>query len=587
MAEITERERQRRLAPVCEKSLILDHGYLQQIECWGSDESIIEAARMSTGKGFLGWGGDPCSECEAAGRLDPKDWGWVSYKASLDADGCKCNATGKAVGDEKLLRYLHENQHATPFEMAGMVIEVQAPIMVFREWHRHRTQCLGPDTLVHFEMPKAVKRGGHTVYKQRIEDLWRKWQPTSRSDRQERQVNSLWPRSRIRDMHLRTLDEDGGEFTTSHITDVILGQPKEMVRLTVESGRSLTATLAHKVITDRGWMMIEDALKQGAGLAMEGTARSKVICWEPLIPSGPEAWRDVLGWRGIYEVSDHGRVKRIAPGRGTQAGSIKTLTRGAQGYLVVGLTHQGSSAVRTVHSLVLESFVGPPAPGQEGRHKNHNRMDCRLENLEWGSSEDNSNDMTSADRCQRLVPVYEEIKEVEFVGMMPTYDLSVSDPWHNFVADGFVVHNSYNEMSARYTPLPDLNYVPTVDRLLLNSKTNKQAGVVAGAGELDEAGARRFREDLRSMYGRQEALYQASLQCGVPKELARVHLPVGRYSRMRASANLRNWLAFLTLRMDPKAQWEIRQFANAVGELIRVNHPKTWELFSFSLAKWK
>src|SRR5213595_1562338 len=42
--------------------------------------------------------------------------------------------------DEKLLSYLYKNQHATPFEMAGLVIEVKAPIFVFREWHRHRTQ---------------------------------------------------------------------------------------------------------------------------------------------------------------------------------------------------------------------------------------------------------------------------------------------------------------------------------------------------------------------------------------------------------------------------------------------------------------
>jgi thymidylate synthase (FAD) len=48
---------------------------------------------------------------------------------------------------------------------------------------------------------------------------------------------------------------------------------------------------------------------------------------------------------------------------------------------------------------------------------------------------------------------------------------------------------------------------------------------------------------------------------------------------MRASANLRNWLAFLSLRMDPAAQWEIRQYANVVGELVKVNFPRTWELF--------
>jgi thymidylate synthase (FAD) len=49
---------------------------------------------------------------------------------------------------------------------------------------------------------------------------------------------------------------------------------------------------------------------------------------------------------------------------------------------------------------------------------------------------------------------------------------------------------------------------------------------------------------------------------------------------MRASANLRNWLAFLTLRMASNAQWEIRQYANAVGELIAEQFPRTWALFT-------
>jgi thymidylate synthase (FAD) len=222
---------------------ILDHGYLIGIEVWGSDERVIEAARMSTGKGFNGWG------------------------------------TPEAPGDEKLLRYLYENKHGTPFEMAGMVIELQAPIMVFREWHRHRTQ-------------------------------------------------------------------------------------------------------------------------------------------------------------------------------------------------------------------------------------------------------------------------------------------------------------SYNEMSARYTPLPDLNYIPTVERLMINSKKNKQAGVIAGAEELTEEQARMYLIELEDQYASDQRLYERALAWGVPKELARVHLPVGRYSRMRASANLRNWLAFLTLRMDETAQWEIRQYANAVGDLIRDHFPQTWKLFA-------
>ena len=230
-----------------EQIKLLDHGYVRLVESWGADHRIVEAARMSTGKGFLGWG-----------------------------DASK-------PGDEKLLRYLWEHKHATPFEMAGMVVEVQAPIFVFREWHRHRTQ-------------------------------------------------------------------------------------------------------------------------------------------------------------------------------------------------------------------------------------------------------------------------------------------------------------SYNEMSARYMPLPDVNYVPTVERLMLGGgHLTKQAGTASGADALTVEAASDFRAYLHGHYVAAQILYEDALKRGVPKELARVVLPVGRYSRMRASANLRNWLAFLTLRMAPDAQWEIRQYANVVGGLVRELFPRTMQLFEEGL----
>lgn len=258
---------------------VLDHGYVGHVESWGSEERIIEAARMSVDKGFEGWGVVTCSACgltSTSGRLpDAARAGRCPY-----GRGGAHVPDASAIGDERLLRYLYEHKHATPFEMAGLVIEVQAPIFVFREWHRHRTQ-------------------------------------------------------------------------------------------------------------------------------------------------------------------------------------------------------------------------------------------------------------------------------------------------------------SYNEMSARYVPLPDVNYIPSVERLMVNAGTsNRQAGTVTGAESLTVEGAELFREALRRTYVEQEAMYRDALRIGIPKELARIHLPVGRYSRMRASANLRNWLAFLTLRMAPDAQWEIRQYANAVGALIAEEFPRTWELFT-------
>jgi thymidylate synthase (FAD) len=112
-----------------------------------------------------------------------------------------------------------------------------------------------------------------------------------------------------------------------------------------------------------------------------------------------------------------------------------------------------------------------------------------------------------------------------------------------------------------------------------NSEKNKQAGKQKGADDLTTEMAVAFQRELERMYENFELQYQVALDRGVPKELARCGMPVGRYSQMRASTCLRNWLHFLTLRMAPVAQWEIRQYANAVGEIISQNFPRTWKLF--------
>lgn len=140
---------------------------------------------------------------------------------------------------------------------------------------------------------------------------------------------------------------------------------------------------------------------------------------------------------------------------------------------------------------------------------------------------------------------------------------------------------SYNEMSARYIPLPDENYVPSLERVMVGANTattNKQA---QGNGTaLQKHDALDWLNSLNEVYAHAQQVYENGIELGVPKELARLPVPVARYSRMRASANLRNWLGFLTLRQAPAAQWEIREYANAVGQVIAERFPRTWELFT-------
>lgn len=137
---------------------------------------------------------------------------------------------------------------------------------------------------------------------------------------------------------------------------------------------------------------------------------------------------------------------------------------------------------------------------------------------------------------------------------------------------------SYNELSARYTELPDLYYVPSIERLMAGKQgtINKQGSEVG----LDPGTASILQESIRSAYIDAYQAYKGLLASEVSREIARIVVPVGQYSRMRASANLRNWLGFLTLRTAPNAQWEIVQFANAVSDIVKQVFPRTWELWN-------
>lgn len=134
---------------------------------------------------------------------------------------------------------------------------------------------------------------------------------------------------------------------------------------------------------------------------------------------------------------------------------------------------------------------------------------------------------------------------------------------------------SFSEMSARYVQMPNLHYVPAFERIQGQSKTNKQGS----DGALHEDTVRLFRESIESEQQQIYGNYDEHLKDGVSRELARLNTPVSRYSRMVVSANLLNWFRFLGLRMPEDAQYEIRQYANVIGDMIRHLCPRSWDLF--------
>ncbi len=109
-----------------------------------------------------------------------------------------------------------------------------------------------------------------------------------------------------------------------------------------------------------------------------------------------ETFKSVVGWDGIYMVSDQGRVlsmsRRVQGPSGRVARRRARFLRAAQrgkGYMSVGLFRDGTRSNAVVHRLVLGAFRGPCPGGMEASHLNGDRLDNRASNLCWETRKDN------------------------------------------------------------------------------------------------------------------------------------------------------------------------------------------------------
>ena len=127
-----------------------------------------------------------------------------------------------------------------------------------------------------------------------------------------------------------------------------------------------------------------------------------------------ENWRSISGYEGLYEVSDHGRVRsldHIVEKNGRYGnlrqqrykGRILALNKPKPNkYQTVNLWRDGQGRVRQVHRLVIEAFVGPCPKGMECRHfPDGDTSNNRVENLSWGTRVENAADRVAQNTHNR------------------------------------------------------------------------------------------------------------------------------------------------------------------------------------------
>jgi thymidylate synthase (FAD) len=167
-------------------------------------------------------------------------------------------------------------------------------------------------------------------------------------------------------------------------------------------------------------------------------------------------------------------------------------------------------------------------------------------------------------RHQHTTPF--EMVELKFLVRLPIY-----------VARQWVRHrmHSTNEVSYRYSVATDEFDLPPLEDIRRQSTKNRQGRDEALPPEV----ARRFRGDLERVSQEAYRAYTRALEDGVARETARVVLPLAYYTEWYWKTNLHNLFHFLSLRLDPHAQEEIRRYAAILGEITRTVVPIAYEAF--------
>jgi thymidylate synthase (FAD) len=147
-----------------------------------------------------------------------------------------------------------------------------------------------------------------------------------------------------------------------------------------------------------------------------------------------------------------------------------------------------------------------------------------------------------------------------------------------FVARQWIRHRTanVNEYSARYSVMDNEFYLPEPQHISLQSSDNKQGRGDTLTAEQSAEVLDLLKRDAIQAYDGYKSLMDDH---GLARELARMNLPVNFYTQWYWKVDLHNLLNFLSLRIHPHAQYEIRVYGHAIAEFVKDWVPATYEAF--------
>ena len=145
-----------------------------------------------------------------------------------------------------------------------------------------------------------------------------------------------------------------------------------------------------------------------------------------------------------------------------------------------------------------------------------------------------------------------------------------------FVARQWIRHRTanVNEMSGRYSELPEEYYVPEDENIRFQATANKQ-----GRSDAEMDSPAYWKEGFDLEAAKSFGLYRERLEAGMARELARANLPLSTFTCWIWKIDLHNLFHFLRLRLHSHAQWEIRVYGEAMAGMIKPFVPIAYQAF--------
>ncbi len=410
-------------------------------------------------------------------------------------------------------------------------------------------QCLTGDTEVTF-----VHASGRLqkVTMATLSDLWANGERATR-DRTIRGRNDELPgtyrrdcKPRLKTMNLRVLNEETGIFELSHLQEVFDQGIQPVYRVTLEDGRSLDCTEKHRLLTNQGWQTMGEAL----GLIVDGD-RQVLSHYHDchLMANG------VMVEEGLYQekawlqeqLEQELTAREIAQKATCSIEAVKKWV-----YIHhLKLNQAKSGTVNPWNRGLKQAYRLKLTPQQHQQQRERSKYFTRR------GAKSNFEPKSGG---RKLKAHALKVVQVKYLGLQQTYDLEVAGQWHNFVANGIVVHNSF-----RYT---GQRIVDVIEQ----KREVEEVFYLRPLGFYSDRQGKKYEYTLEQ---RQQDIewcitacqrYKDRIDQGFSEEHARGLIPFDVRQHWVMSANVRSMMHLIDLRWKADAQLEAQQLCECIWE---------------------